>query len=188
MWRYNYTDYYGVSNSNDELKHYKYLSKYKKNGKTYYIYDDTEYKLPKRLSDVSKKVGDRIYETGYVDKDGYKVKKIHGRVNEFSKSRSNLNNKRTKVDELKEAWIKKSYDVVKKHKMQVLKDVPKIAFSKGLAAISSFKYKFDTIAGNGMKKVKQKASELNKKYKIASTTHTSNTHGTSTSTRKWTTY
>ena len=66
-------NYYGVTKNNDELRHWKYIRKYKKNGKTIYVYDqdvlDREVAEANKRTSRLKSKADKYNSGYYFDKD-----------------------------------------------------------------------------------------------------------------------
>jgi hypothetical protein len=133
MWQYNYT---AIDNS-DYLKHYKYIRKEIKNGHTYYIYDDSEYKQNAEKADSARKIHNQMIKNGYTDKYGnrhiYNEFKIGKNKEDIYKTSVPKQSKKDIQNESTDNAAKKVY---KEHDKQVKKDRLRKLHAKGLAKVS----------------------------------------------------
>lgn len=154
MWQYNKTknlypriitnnsmmhsETYLGTDFSDGIKHWKYLRKYKKNGHTYYVYDETEEKLNKAAADVALKTANYIGETGYVNSKGQYVKtKIDNNMLTSSSRILGTKNKQSLIEKANEDIFNKAVERITKYKVEQIKNIPKKIISKGVAKVSS---------------------------------------------------
>jgi len=151
-----HSDIYLGKDYSDGIKHYKYIRKYQKNGRTYYVYDNTQEKLNDIKSNAARSIGNRIGKKGYRDDDGYKVHKTYnknGSVETWKiRFSSDKNKKATKKDKINKNIQDKMFSIVNKHAAQKLKDIPKKIIAKGISAIFKTKMKIDDSIDNIKKK------------------------------------
>lgn len=153
-----HSDVYLGKDFSDGIKHYKYLRKYVKNGRTYYIYDNSQEKLNDIKSNIARSIGNQIGKKGYYDDDMYKVKKTKndkGLVDTW-KIRFGSGKKPTKKDKFKKKTQDKMFSIVDKHAEQKIKDTPKKILAKGISAVFKTKMKIDDSIDNVKNKFKKK--------------------------------
>jgi len=135
MWQYNYT----AIDDSEYLKHYKYIRKEIRNGHTYYIYDDSEYKQNAEKADSARKIHDQMIKKGYTDKYGnhhfYNEFKI-GKDKEHVYKIRDYTPKQSKKDIQNESTDNAAKKVYKEHDKQVKKDRLRKLHAKGLAKVS----------------------------------------------------
>ena len=154
-----HSDVYLGKDYSDGIRHYKYIRKYQKNGKTYYVYDNSQEKLGDLKAKAALNIANKIGERGYIDKEGYTVHNKFDKNGITSKSRRYMilagpgsEKKRTSKDILLEKAQKKTMDIVYNHSKQKIKDIPKKIIAKGISAIFKTKMKIDDIINNIKKK------------------------------------
>jgi hypothetical protein len=197
MWRYNYTDYYGIENNSknnlyhsdiylgkdfsDGIKHWKYIKREKVNGKWRYYYKNSDLDRMKRDLDDAKALDEdvdkvRNYARNNLKKNQYAY--ISGTTDGI-KSRTSEN--RLKKDLTYN--LEKIRDDKRKSKYEKYLIKP---LNKTSDAIHKGKTKVTELIGKLSKKLK----DINKKYKIAGTNHTTTIYGPNgkKSVKKWTTY
>lgn len=132
-----HSDVYLGKDFSDGLKHYKYLRKYKKNGHTYYIYDESELNAHEKMAEAA---ANYVNKTEYQDSRGYTVKhKIDKRGNGYTwKFGSSFSSPKeyTAKERAKEKAVNLSLEYIQKHNKQRMKDIPRRVHAKGIASIS----------------------------------------------------
>lgn len=131
-----HSDIYLGKDYSDGIKHYKYIRKYQKNGKTYYVYNNTEEKLNDLKAKAALKTINSIGKNGYIDSNGnhktYSTK--NGII--YTVSERYTSKKRGVEDAAKEKASNIARDIIMKHKIQKIKDIPRKIHAKGLHYIS----------------------------------------------------
>ena len=143
MWQYQNTD---------ELYHYKYIRRYKKNGKWRYVYDDSEYKRKSKEAENALNAANRIGKKGFVNNEGYYETSKYSKYGVGESSRRSTSKKRTPIDAAKENAQNVYLDTWTKHQIQKIKDIPKRIYSRGLSFTSAILEKIDDKKRNKKKK------------------------------------
>ena len=147
-----HSDVYLGKDYSDGIKHYKYIRKYQKNGKTYYVYDNTEEKLNDLKAQAALKTVNAIGKDGYINSNG--KRKTYSTKNGiiYNVSERYTSKKRGIGDAAKEKASNAASDIIMKHKIQKIKDIPRKIHAKGLAAISKVMMYIDDMKAGRKKK------------------------------------
>lgn len=127
--------YLGEDYTSPNLMHYKYLRKERRNGRWYYVYDDSEYRQAEKASDMAK----QIMKRGYGGPDFHISKEYKGLIGTTTGHSWNTYGGRDKKT-LQERIDKKVFDYAerfyKNHQKQKIKDIPKRIFSRAVSFVS----------------------------------------------------